>query len=72
MKTAVSITSHQSGWPLSKSLQIINAGKGVKISAISHVEPKNMIQMNLFTKQKQIHRHRKETYSYQKGKGGEG
>ena len=26
--------------------------------------------MNLFTKQKQIHRHRKETYGYQRGKGG--
>ena len=24
--------------------------------------------MNLFTKQKQIHRHRKQTYSYQRGK----
>ena len=30
---------------------------------------KKMIQMNLFTKQKQIHRHRKQTYVYQKGKG---
>ena len=27
-----------------------------------------MIQMNLFTKQKQIHRHRKQTYGYQSGK----
>ena len=25
--------------------------------------------MNLFTKQKQTHRHRKQTYGYQKGKG---
>ena len=33
---------------------------------------KKMIQMNLFTKQKQIHRHRKQTYCYQKGKGVEG
>ena len=24
--------------------------------------------MNLFTKQKQIHRHRKQTYGYQRGK----
>ena len=31
-----------------------------------------MIQMNLFTKQKQTHRHRKQTYGYQRGKGGEG
>ena len=27
------------------------------------------IQMNLFTKQKQTHRHRKQTYGYQRGKG---
>ena len=29
---------------------------------------KKMIQMNLFTKQKQTHRFRKQTYGYQKGK----
>ena len=29
-----------------------------------------MMQMNLFTKQKQTHRHRKQTYGYQKGKEG--
>ena len=29
--------------------------------------------MNLYTKQKQTHRHRKQTYSYQRGKeGGDG
>ena len=28
---------------------------------------KEMIQMNLFTKQKQTHRHWKQTYGYQKG-----
>ena len=28
--------------------------------------------MNIFTKQKQTHRHRKHTYVYQKGKGMEG
>ena len=27
--------------------------------------------MNLFTKQKQIHRHRKQTYGYQRGKVGD-
>ena len=33
----------------------------------------NIIQMNLFTKQEQTHRHRKQTYGYQRGKGvGEG
>ena len=26
------------------------------------------IQMNLFTKQKQIHRHRRQNYGYQRGK----
>ena len=34
---------------------------------------KKMIQMNLFTKQKQTHRQRKQTYGYQRRKGvGEG
>ena len=28
-----------------------------------------MIKMNLFTKQKDIHRHRKQTYGYQRGVG---
>ena len=31
---------------------------------------KKMIQMNLFTKQKQIYRLRKQTYGYQRGKVG--
>ena len=31
-----------------------------------------MVQMNLFTKQKETHRHRKQTYGYQRGKGGVG
>ena len=31
-----------------------------------------MIQVNLFTKQKQTHRFRKPTYGYQKGKVGRG
>ena len=29
----------------------------------------NLIQMNLFTKQKQTHRHRKQIYGFQRGKG---
>ena len=33
---------------------------------------KNMIQMNLFTKQKQTHKHRQQTYGYQRGKQGAG
>ena len=32
-------------------------------------EKNNMMQMNLFTKQKQTHRHRKQTYGYQRVKG---
>ena len=28
-----------------------------------------MTQMNLFTKEKPAHRHRKQTYGYQRGKG---
>ena len=30
---------------------------------------KKMMQVNLFTKQKQTHRHRRQTYGYQRGKG---
>ena len=33
-----------------------------------HVISKNMIQMNLFIKQKKTHRHRKQTYGHQRGK----
>ena len=32
-------------------------------------ESKKMIQTNLLTKQKQTHKHRKQTYDYQRGKG---
>ena len=32
------------------------------------MESKKIIQMNLFTTQKEIHRHRKQTYCYQRGK----
>ena len=32
---------------------------------------KKIIEINLFTKQKQTHRHRKQTYDYQRGSGGE-
>ena len=34
------------------------------------MKSKIMVQMNLFTKQKQTHRHRKQTYGYQRGRGG--
>ena len=32
------------------------------------MESKKMIQMNLFTKQKEIHRHKTQIYSYQREK----
>ena len=35
---------------------------------ITYMESKKMMQMNLFTKQKQTHRHRKQTYGYPRGK----
>ena len=35
-----------------------------------YVESKKIVQINLFTKQKLTHRHRKETNGYQRGKGG--
>ena len=35
-----------------------------------YVESKNMVQVNLFTKQKLSHRCRKQTYGYQGGRGG--
>ena len=40
------------------------------ISLICGIFKKKTVQMNLFTKQKQIHRLRKQTYGYQKGRGG--
>ena len=41
-----------------------------KTSIVRHhlyVESKKVIQMDLFTKQKQTHRHRKQIYGYQRG-----
>ena len=43
-----------------------------KYHDISFMWNLKMIQMNLFTKQKQTYRHRKQTYGYQRGKEGEG
>ena len=44
-----------------------------QISYSLYVESLKMVQMNLFIKQKWTHRHRKQTYGYQRGKaGGEG
>ena len=36
-----------------------------------NVESKEMLQVNLFTKQKQVHRYSKQTYGYQRGKAWE-
>ena len=56
--------------------------EGIMLSEISqaktniwyqlYVESKKMIQVNLFTKQKQTHRLGKHTYGYQRGKGAGG
>ena len=35
-----------------------------------YMESKKRIQMNPYTKQKQAHRHSKQTYGYQRGEGG--
>ena len=45
-------------------------GKTDAIRYHSKVESKKMIQTNLYTKQKLVHRHRRQTYGYQKGKEG--
>jgi len=49
-----------SKWSKSKTNYMISLVYGIR----------KIIQMNLYTKQKQIHKHRKQTYSYQIGKGG--
>ena len=36
-----------------------------------YAESTKIIQMSLFKKQKQTHRHRKQAYGFQTGKGGE-
>ena len=38
------------------------------ITYMWNLKKKKMIQMNLFTKQKQTHSHRKQTYGYQRRK----
>ena len=49
--------------------RLSDKGKYHKLSFICGIKSfKKMIQMNLFTKRKQTHRHRKQTYSYQTGK----
>ena len=42
------------------------------ITYMWNLKKKKMIQMNLFTKQKQTHSHRKQTYGYQRRKVGGG
>ena len=43
-----------------------------KYHDVTYMESNEMIQMNLFTKQRKKHRHRKQSYVYQRGKVGEG
>ena len=54
------------------TLNEVNQTKTNIICYHLYVESKKMIQVNLFTKQKQTHGHRKQTYGYQRGKGGGG
>ena len=50
---------------------ILREDKERQISYITYMwNLKKMIQMNLFTEQKQTHKHRKQTYGYERGKGG--
>ena len=46
--------------------------KKTNIRYYLYVKSKKITQMNLFAKQKQTHRHRKQTYGYQRGKVGVG
>ena len=50
-----------------------NSGKSDRARKILHdityMRNLKIIQMNLYTKQKQNHRHRKQTYGYQTGEG---
>ena len=50
---------------------ILSEVSQTKTNSIYHLymESKKMLQMNLFTKQKQTHRLQKQTYNYQKGRG---
>ena len=42
------------------------------ISLICGIQKKKMMQMNLYIKLKQTHRHKKQIFGYQRGNGGEG
>ena len=42
---------------------------GLPFKYCLYVKPKKLVQMNLFTKQKQNYRCRKQSYGYQRGKG---
>ena len=54
-------------------LENITFGEKVRerqILCITYMWNLKITQMNQYTKQKQTHRHRKQTYSYQRGEGG--
>ena len=56
---------------LSKVTQI-GKEKYHMISLICGIQKKKMMQMNLYIKLKQTHRHKKQIFGYQRGNGGEG
>ena len=51
MKTTVGITTHQSQWPSSKRLQIINAGEGVEKKEPSYTAGGNVNWCSHYGKQ---------------------
>ena len=48
--------------------EVSNTDKNIMWNHLS-VETKKIIQTNLYAKEKQTHRHRTQTYGYQRGKG---
>ena len=76
LKTEIFVLSHKKDeiMPLAAiwmDLEIVILSKQVRQRQVSYIitymlNLKKMIQMNLFAKQKQTHRHRKQTYGYQR------
>ena len=62
-------TPYAATW-MNLEMVVISEVNHKKTNIIYHLyaDSKEMIQMNLFTKQRQIHRHRIQTYSYQRGR----
>ena len=51
-----------------KGKKLSGKAESYMVSLIGGIQ--KIIQMSLYSKQKQTHRHRKQTYSYQRGKVG--